>query len=83
MTLFGKVAFAHRRTNNLRHPEKGRTESRGLSGEHIQLCAEGARQTQGLPNLSGKRTENLQIPWGKFCEAVLVIGLLIFIERRT
>jgi len=26
----------------------------GLSGEHIQLCAEGARQR---PNLSGKRTE--------------------------
>ena len=32
------------------------TESRGLSGEHIQLCAEGARQ---MPNLSGKRTEML------------------------
>ena len=29
-------------------------KSRGLSGEHIQLCAEGARRT---PNLSGKRTE--------------------------
>ena len=28
---------------------------RGLSGEHIELCAEGARL---LPNLSGKRTEN-------------------------
>ena len=26
----------------------------GLSGEHIQLCAEGARRK---PNLSGKRTE--------------------------
>jgi len=29
-------------------------DSRGLSGEHIQLCAEGARRK---PNLSGKRTE--------------------------
>ena len=28
----------------------------GLSGEHIQLCAEGARRK---PNLSGKRTEML------------------------
>ena len=29
-------------------------KGRGLSGEHIQLCAEGARR---MPNLSGKRTE--------------------------
>ena len=27
----------------------------GLSGEHIELCAEGARLEK--PNLSGKRTE--------------------------
>jgi hypothetical protein len=32
------------------------TEGGGLSGEHIQLCAEGARRK---PNLSGKRTEML------------------------
>ena len=31
-----------------------RLKSGGLSGEHIQLCAEGARRK---PNLSGKRTE--------------------------
>ena len=30
-------------------------ECRGLSGEHIQLCAEGARPKR--LNLSGKRTE--------------------------
>ena len=37
-----------------------RPKSRGLSGEHIQLCAEGARR---WPNLSGKRTEiNEAIP---------------------
>ena len=34
-----------------------KTGSGGLSGEHIQLCAEGARRK---PNLSGKRTENKQ-----------------------
>ena len=34
-----------------------RLKSGGLSGEHIQLCAEGARRK---PNLSGKRTENKQ-----------------------
>jgi len=31
-------------------------KSGGLSGEHIQLCAEGARRK---PNLSGKWTEML------------------------
>ena len=31
-----------------------RPDRRGLSGEHIELCAEGARCK---PNLSGKRTE--------------------------
>ena len=31
-----------------------RLEGRGLSGEHIELCAEGARLR---PNLSGKQTE--------------------------
>ena len=30
------------------------TENGGLSGEHIKLCAEGARRK---PNLSGERTE--------------------------
>ena len=55
MKLLGKVANAHRRINSLRYLlQEDRTESRGLSGEHIQLCAEGARQS---PNLSGKRTE--------------------------
>ena len=54
MKLLGKVATAHRRINSLRYPLQDRTESRGLSGEHIQLCAEGARRP---PNLSGKRTE--------------------------
>ena len=33
----------------------GKPKGRGLSGEHIKLCAEGARCK---PNLSGKRTEN-------------------------
>ena len=36
-----------------------KTESGGLSGEHIQLCAEGARRK---PNLSGKRTEICDAP---------------------
>jgi len=34
------------------------TGSGGLSGEHIQLCAEGARRK---PNLSGKWTEKLEV----------------------
>ena len=40
MTLFGRAAHAHRRNTSLRYhgPESG-----GLSGEHIELCAEGAR----------------------------------------
>ena len=44
MKLLGKVAAAHRRINSLRYLFKDKTESRGLSGEHIQLCAEGAKQ---------------------------------------
>ena len=57
MKHFGKVAM----------PTEGLTvsgitfvvgpKSRGLSGEHIQLCAEGARLK---PNLSGKRTEKIE-----------------------
>ena len=37
----------------MKKPERG-----GLSGEHIQLCAEGARLR---PNLSGKWTEDAYI----------------------
>ena len=54
MTLFGKVALPADGLTISGTLKKGRTESRGLSGEHIQLCAEGARRK---PNLSGKRTE--------------------------
>ena len=53
--------------------------SGGLSGEHIQLCAEGARRK---PNLSGKRTEMIV----SIFHAVLILwGLLFclyFNERR-
>ena len=51
MKLLGKVATAHRRINSLRYPLQDRTESRGLSGEHIQLCAEGARGGQNPESL--------------------------------
>lgn len=79
MKPFRKVAFAHRRIKSLRYPLlRIRLKGRGLSGEHIELCAEGARRT---PNLSGKRTET-QI---SIRNAVLNLGLLIFyhFERRT
>ena len=57
MKLVGKVVSAHRRINSLRYPiNQDKTESRGLSGEHIKLCAEGARL---MPKLSGKWTEML------------------------
>ena len=72
MKLLGKVATAHRRINSLRYPLQDRTESRGLSGEHIQLCAEGARQ---MPNLSGKWTE-MQY---RLCRAVLFWAVLLFV----
>ena len=56
----------------------------GLSGEHIQLCAEGARRK---PNLSGKRTEMLErlmavfIGQSSFCAGLFFIWL-DFLERR-
>ena len=74
MKLLGKVATAHRRINSLRYLfiYEDKTESRGLSGEHIQLCAEGARRP---PNLSGKRTE-MQSMTGLLAAfyAVLILG---------
>ena len=58
MKPFRKAAKARRRTNSLRYPAfRVGLKGRGLSGEHIQLCAEGARRK---PNLSGKRTETLE-----------------------
>ena len=52
-----------------------RPESRGLSGEHIELCAEGARH---MPNLSGKWTEMHE----HILQSSPVSGLLIFIFER-
>ena len=49
----------------------------GLSGEHIQLCAEGARRK---PNLSGKRTE-MHICYA-FNRQSLWIGCFLFIIFR-
>ena len=44
MMPFGKVVNTHRRTNSFRYPHiRVRPKGRGLSGEHIELCAEGAR----------------------------------------
>lgn len=52
-----------------------RLKSGGLSGEHIELCAEGARQ---MPNLSGKRTETHQPHFGGLLivEQSFLLGLL-------
>ena len=50
------------------------TGSRGLSGEHIELCAEGARRK---PNLSGKRTETLFMPI--FCAVLILWGLHFYL----
>ena len=48
----------------------------GLSGEHIQLCAEGARQ---MPNLSGERTETQD---AYICAEQSLCGLLfVFLEK--
>ena len=51
--------------------------SRGLSGEHIELCAEGARQK---PNLSGKRTETQDIDYLR--RAVLVRAALFCLQEK-
>ena len=51
-------------------------ESGGLSGEHIQLCAEGARRK---PNLSGKWTEML-FKSTSFPKAVLYTGLFFILS---
>ena len=60
------------------------TEGGGLSGEHIQLCAEGARR---WPNLSGKWTEMLYGSGMVFVCADSLPGCLFFVcnylERRT
>ena len=50
--------------------------SGGLSGEHIQLCAEGARRK---PNLSGKWTEML-FKSTSFPKAVLYTGLFFILS---
>lgn len=44
----------------------------GLSREHIELCAEGARH---MPNLSGKWTEMLIYKLQSFIQTVLCAGL--------
>jgi hypothetical protein len=49
----------------------------GLSGEHIQLCAEGARRK---PNLSGKRTET-QVAL-LFAEQSLNWAAFLFFEEK-
>ena len=59
-----------------------KTGSGGLSGEHIQLCAEGARRK---PNLSGKRTEYAQVVLRPVFLEQSCLGLLLlllFLERR-
>ena len=51
----------------------------GLSGEHIKLCAEGARRE---PNLSGKRTEERIIAFSvSFYEQSLWAAYFIITER--
>ena len=56
-----------------------RTGRGGLSGEHIQLCAEGARL---LPNLSGERTEMLIENLYAFFWAVLWGLLFLFGKKK-
>ena len=51
-----RIVYTNTNQINLRNIRKKSTGYGGLSGEHIQLCAEGARWLR-LPNLSGKRTE--------------------------
>jgi hypothetical protein len=58
----------------------GLQKSGGLSGEHIELCAEGARRK---PNLSGKWTET-QIMACQPCVAFVAVLLrtAVFIFRK-
>ena len=76
---FGQIGVycIHKNKTSLRSfPELLRPGGRGLSGEHIQLCAEGARLDQ--PNLSGKWTENMRF----LRRAVLCwAALFCFIEK--
>ena len=57
MKLFGKVALPTEGLTVSGAVLMARPISGGLSGEHIELCAEGARRK---PNLSGERTEMLK-----------------------
>jgi hypothetical protein len=50
----------------------------GLSGEHIQLCAEGARRIS--PNLSGKWTETQDALF--FAEQSLCRAAFLFFEEK-
>ena len=52
----------------------------GLSGEHIQLCAEGARRR---PNLSGERTEIADRQVMRFFWAVLRGLSFLFVIIRN
>ena len=68
--------LVYRKPNNQGSVRNYGTGCGGLSGEHIELCAEGARRK---PNLSGKRTEKHERDF----DAVLIIWGLYFLERRN
>ena len=78
MKPFRKAATAHRRIKSLRYLrwEIG-LKGRGLSGEHIELCAEGARRPE--PNLSGKWTETRNTVNTVSVGSSPQCGLLVFI----
>ena len=82
MKLFRKAALPAEglTVSGICHVQIG-LESRGLSGEHIELCAEGARQK---PNLSGKRTEKcIAEYYGISMQAVLIMGCLLhFLQKE-
>ena len=75
MTLFGKVAYARRRINSLRYLfQKVGPKSRGLSGEHIGLCAEGARRyaAESLRQTDGDAEMLLRVTMPYSRDAVLI-----------
>ena len=55
-------------------------KSGGLSGEHIQLCAEGARRK---PNLSGKWTEMLLKANRNSGQSCMQDCLIYFVNNRN
>ncbi len=83
MKLPGKAAIAHRRINSLRYSfYEDKTGSRGLSGEHIKLCAEGARRNaESLRQTDGEVCKSQGCP-GLTMQSSYCVGAAFYLVKQ-